>query len=401
MIEVEEALRLIAARINPLKSERLSLEDALHRICSEQVRSTIDLPPFIQSAMDGWAVRAADLQDARSGAPIKLKINGEVPAGMKDELPNLAAGEAARVFTGARIPPGADAVVRQELARADAELVEFIAPVKTGRDIRPQGEQLKRGRALVEPGERLDERHLSILSMCGHENIMVRQQPKITLLISGDEVLQPGDALAPGAVYDANTPFLSAWLTRKGYQDFSLAHVVDDPEEVQKTLKRALDESDLVISTGGVSVGDYDFFSEAADRLGLETVFWRVAQRPGKPLLLARREDAVFLGIPGNPGAVFTSCYIYLNYILNRLQGYKAPGLELREGRLAAELKPSPRALSWVGCTWRVDAEGFLTLHPIPGHNLSALYKAEALAYVPAQADPLPKGSRLKWISLK
>ncbi len=400
MISVDEALKLLAEHISPLDSERIALDDALYRVAAADVAADIDLPPFAQSAMDGYAVRAGDLADASKDRPVTLEVVGEVAAGESGELPAVELDQAVRVFTGGRIPPGADAVVRQEDVRRDGSAANFSKSVERGRDIRPVGEELSAERILVEEGERLDERHIAALSMTGHAAVLVRCRPRITLLVSGDEVVAPGNELQAGQVYDANLPFLKGWLQARGYASLEILRLPDDRNVVQRALDEALDASDLVVSTGGVSVGDYDFFGEATSDLGLEKVFWKVRQKPGKPLLFARRSETPFLGLPGNPGAVFVAAYIYLRRALELLEGARPAGPAMQTGVLAAPIGLSKRRLNFVGCALDFDAQGRAMLSPLGSHRLGTLYRADAIARIPEGAGELPAGTAVQWLPL-
>lgn len=400
MIDVDTALRLLDEHICPLATERVALGESLGRVAARGVASRVDLPPFDQSAMDGWAVRADDVAAARADAPVALDVAGEVPAGKTGALATVEPGQAARIFTGARVPPGADAVIRQERVERRGDHVVVSEPAEPGNDLRPRGAELERGAQLIDAGTRLDEGHLGVLSMCGHADVEVTRRPAITLLVSGDEVVPADKELRPGQVYDANAPFLRGWLTARGYHDVYVRSLADDRPAVVRALGDALDKSDLVVSTGGVSVGDYDFFNGVADELGLDTVFWRVRQAPGKPLLFARRDQTCFLGIPGNPGAVFTSAYVYLRRALDLLEGCALPGPRLRRGVLAKDVRLRAHRLAWTGCTLDFTNEGVAKLTPIDGHRMSALYRADAIARIPEGDGALPAGAVVEWFEI-
>ncbi|MFP4596768.1 MAG: gephyrin-like molybdotransferase Glp [Persicimonas sp.] len=400
MITVDEALNLLTEHISPLEAERIGIQDALYRVAAEQMAAGIELPPFAQSAMDGYAVRAGDLADASQDRPVTLEVVGEVAAGESGALPTVELNQTVRVFTGGRIPPGADAVVRQECVGRDEGRAIFVDPVDAGRDIRRVGEELHTDRVLVEEGERVDERHIAALSMTGHAELLVRCRPRITLLVSGDEVVAPGNELQAGQVYDANLPFLAGWLQARGYESFEILRLPDDREVVQRGLDEALGASDLVVSTGGVSVGDYDFFGEATDDLGLEKVFWKVRQKPGKPLLFARRAETPFLGLPGNPGAVFVAAYIYLRRALDLLEGARPAGPAMQTGVLAAPIGLSKRRLNFAGCALDFDAQGRAMLSALGSHRLGTLYRADAIARIPEGDGELPAGTAVQWLPL-
>ncbi len=343
----------------------------------------------------------AILAAAAEATPVRLALAGEVPAGKTGELGEVASGKSARIFTGARVPPGADAVLRQEWVERDEDAIVVTRPVAAGNDIRPRGAELRAGTKLVGAGERLDERHLGVLSMCGHAAVEVARPPAITLLVSGDEVVAAGRELLAGQVYDANTPFLSAWLAARGYDDVDVVALEDDRAAVVRTLQAALDRSDLVVSTGGVSVGDYDFFTDVAGDLGMDEIFWRVRQVPGKPVFFATRGATCFLGIPGNPGAVFTSAYVYLRRVLDLLEGCALPGPRLHAGVLANSVRQRATRLAWTGCTVEYGDDGIARLLPIDGHRMSALYRADAIARIPEGDGELAAGSVVQWFELE
>ena len=400
MIDVAQAFELLDSSISPLSSETVAVDAALGRVAAAEVRSKISLPPFSQSAMDGYALRSEDLAGATEQAAMRLTQVGEVAAGEAGDLPKLEAGETVRVFTGGRIPPGADAVVRQEdVERRDAAIF-FRRPVSVGADIRAIGEELREGAPLVSAGERLGAGAIGVLSMCGHAEVEVYRAPVITLLISGDEIATPGRPLRPGEVYDANRPFLASWLQTRGYGDLRIAALADSREAVAQELRRAFDVSDLVISTGGVSVGDYDFFGEAAEAIGLETVFWRVNQRPGKPLLFAKGAKAVLLGVPGNPGAVFVSAYVYLKRVLDLLEGATQPGVRMRGGVLGAAVGRCAWRETWCGCVLEDGGDGGARLTPVGGSAMTQLYRADAIARIPTGAGEMSAGSTVQWFPL-
>lgn len=400
MVSVDEALASLADAIPALDAETVPLSDARSRVAAEDVVSPVDLPPFAQSAMDGYAVRAADTSGASEASPATLEIVGEVAAGGGAESLVLDAGEACRISTGARVPEGADTVVRQERARREGDTLFLERTFEMGKDVRPVGEELERGTPLISAGERLDERHVAALSMTGHSEIAVRRRPRIALLVSGDEVVPPGEELGPGEIYDANTPLLRGMLERLGYDDLNIEHLADESSGVLRRLERALAECDLVVSTGGVSVGDHDFLGQSADELGAERVFWGVDQKPGRPVYFAVRDDTPFVGLPGNPGAVYVDAYVYLTRVLDALEGVATCRPHFRAGRLEAPIERSSR-LRWSPCGATVDAEATVELDPIDGgraHRLGQLFRADGLARIPAGDGEVPAGRAVEWV---
>ena len=385
MISADEALARISQATTPLPAERLPLQQALGRVTTQEVSSRVDLPPFAQSAMDGWAVRAADTEGATEQAPVALTVAGEVTAGLEAELPGVGPGQAVRIFTGGQVPPGADAVIRQEDVERDGAQALITRPIAPGRDIRARGEELGAGVKILSPGTRLDERHLAALSMTGHPDVLCRREPRIALLVTGDEIIAPSQELVPGAIYDANTPYLVGLLRRWGFHDLEILHLEDDPAAVARAMEDCLHRFDLVISTGGVSVGEHDLLIEAAEGAGCERVFWKVAQKPGKPVYFGTCGQVPYLGLPGNPGAVFVCAHIYLARTLDALDAAARPRPWLHDCRLEHPIARDARRLRWAPCTRRTADDGAVILAPIAGgraHRMSQLYQADSLVRV-------------------
>jgi molybdopterin molybdotransferase len=403
MITVDEALEEIGVAVEALDAEDVPVVDALGRVTARAARAAVDLPPFAQSAMDGYAVRSNDTLGASEQEPQTLTVVGEVRAGPTPELPTLGPGEAIRIFTGAMVPDGADAVIRQERTERDGDTLLIADAVDSGNDIRPIGEELEKDTQIVSAGERLDERHLAALSMTGHEDVRVRRRPRVALLVSGNEVVDPGRALAPGEIYDANTPFLTAFLERTSGARAGVLQVADDREAVRRTLDGALRNYDMVVSTGGVSVGDYDFLTEVSADVGAEQIFWKVSQKPGKPVFFAMREQTPFLGLPGNPGAVFVGAHAYLARIIDELEGVSNVRPHWKPGRVVEALERSARRARWAPCRVETNADGVNTLHPIDrgrAHRMSQLYRAEALVLVREGEGAIAEGESVLWLAV-
>lgn len=398
MKSVPEALECIDRLVAPIAETTSAVDAALGAVVSSPVGARTHLPPFAQSAMDGYAVRAEDVSEATPDDPVELTVVGEVAAGGRANS-RVEAGEAVQIFTGAPVPDGADAVIRREKVDRKDDDVVITGPVASGRDVRPVGEELAEGTRLVDPGTRLDEGAVAMLSMAGVADVEVRPIPDIRLFVSGDEVVAPGVDRGEADVYDANTPFLESWFRRRLGADVETATLPDDPEATRRALDRARDSADLVVSTGGVSMGDYDYLVEAADELGDGEGFWKVAQKPGKPVRFTTLGDTPFLGLPGNPGAVFVSTYVYVERAVERLQGVASPGPRFRGGRLAESLEPSARRWQWVGC--RVDDEGAtVDLMPVDGHRLGQLYDVDGLIGLEPGEETLEAGEKVRWLSV-
>ncbi|MEK6806171.1 MAG: molybdopterin molybdotransferase MoeA [Pseudomonadota bacterium] len=394
MITLSDALAQYPQTLKPLPAETCPLEQALSRVLAQPVASKIDLPLFTQSAVDGYALRAADAQKT-------LKLTGEVPAGSPSSHA-LSAGTAMRILTGGALPEGADTVARQEIVERSGETIRLTKPVNVGADTRYRGEELKQGEAIAETGQRLHSGLLAALAMAGVFKISVRRRPRIALLVTGDEIARIGSPLKPGQVYDANGPLMHGWLHERGYRA-DIQYVPDRPEAVEQALKQALDSSDLVISSGGVSVGDRDYLPQLAPKLGVQKIFWNVAQKPGKPLWYGVRNGAAFMGLPGNPGAVLIGLAVHVSAVLGVLEGHSTPQPEWRAGILEKEVKADAHRDRLVRMTLRYEESGCVHLKSLPrqdSHMLSNLASAGALVWLPVKNGDYAAGETVRWLTI-
>jgi len=331
---VAEALRrvldLVAA---PLPDETVSIADCAGRFLASPVRARFDLPGCDQSAMDGYAVRSAELLP---GAMLPLtgrSVAGSAPV-------TLAPGAAHRILTGAPVPIGADAVIAQEHVRLDGQTVSFGAPPPSGTNIRRQGEDIRAGDTLIRPGQRLDCRHIAILAAQGLETVLVRQRPRVALLASGRELLPPGATLAAGQIHDSNTPMLAALLTEWGAVVRTRAALADDADAIGAGLAEASAAADLVLTTAGISVGDGDHVRGAIEKLGGDLRVLNVAMKPGKPLAAGRLGGAVFIGLPGNPQAALAGAAVFVRPVLGRLAAASMPPVLHARAGFALQRRP-------------------------------------------------------------
>lgn len=403
MITIEEALTLCAEVQAALPPERLPLAHALHRVLAEPARARLDLPPFDQSAMDGYALESSGTVRAAENAPVTLSLQGEVAAAKQPEYPRLGGGTAMRIFTGGVVPRGADAVVKQEDVLREEGNVLVSAPVASGNNVRRRGEELAEGAELTGAGARITPGMLGALAVAGIDDVAVHREPRIAVLVTGDEVSPAGADLPLGAIYDGNGPLLMSLLQQWGYGDVELAYVEDDRGALEQAMDDAFSEADIVVTTGGVSVGDKDMVIPVAKEMGVEEVFWRVRQKPGKPLFLGRADDGpVLLGLPGNPASVMVSAQIYLRRLLDVLEGVAAPGPHLSQGRLAIETPADTHRDSWLRAVWSTGRDGSVQLEPLgnqASHMLSNLCRANALVRLPASAEAYPAGSPVGWLA--
>ncbi len=399
MISLHDALAKYPQTLKPLPAESCALDGelgwALGRVLAQPVASKVDLPLFTQSAVDGYALRAAD-------ALMNLRLTGDIPAG-SPALLSLQPGTAMRILTGGALPDGADTVARQEIVERTADSIRLLKPVAAGMDTRYRGEELKTGEVIADAGRRLHSGLLAALAMAGVSEVSVRRRPRIAVLVTGDEIVRVGSVLKPGQVYDANGPLMKSWFVEHGYAAPEVHYVPDRPDAVEEALKRALDSSDLIISSGGVSVGDRDYLPQLAPKLGVQNIFWNVAQKPGKPLWFGVKDGKAFMGLPGNPGAVLIGLAVHVSCALGVLEGRTTPQPEWRAGILEAPVKADEHRDRLVRMSLRYDETGRVQLKPLPrqdSHMLSNLAKAAALVWLPVRATDYAAGEAARWLSL-
>lgn len=388
MISIDDALRSYQQELSPLPPRPLPLAEAAGATLAEDLPSLIDLPRTTQSAMDGYALRGADLAHPPRSLPIAMTV----AAGMNP--PALAPGACARIFTGAPLPPGADTVIIQEQVRVANDQAHFAAAAIRGANVRQRGEEIRAGARILWSGTRLDAASLSLAAAGNHASLRCHPLPRVALLVTGDELRPAGSRLAPAQIPESNGVFLHHFLAEQGIFCPAPRLLGDDPGALGEALKTALADSDLVIVSGGASVGERDHSRRVAMTLGVREVFWSVAQKPGKPLSfgIAPGGPAVLI-LPGNPASVFVTAVVHLRAVLARLNGRPAPYLV--RGKLAKALRSDPRRERLVRAAWRLDGEvGFEPLPNQASHMLGNLPACDVLLRVPANTD-LPVGASL------
>lgn len=404
LLPLDAALASYSREVKVLATERLPVGAALHRVLAADVAAAVDLPMFTQSAVDGYAVRAADLIGADDQRPARLPVAGELRAGLAPEAP-LLPGQSWRIFTGGRLPDGADAVARQEIVARDAGHAVLRRALTPGTDVRQRGEELRAGSRLARAGQRLHSGLIAALAMAGVRDVEVYCAPRVRVLVTGDEVSQAG---APGGagIFDANGPLVRSWFAEHGYAPPQIDYVIDDRALLEAAMRDALDDADLLVTTGGVSVGDHDLIRPVARALGVRDVFWQVAQKPGKPLYFGVRDRAevrpcLLLGLPGNPGAVLMALHVHVACALACLQNASEPAPHWCSGRISAAVRGDARE-QLLRMALRIDDAGQVWLEELgkqESHMLSNLASASALVRVPA-ATSLDAGAQVRWLAL-
>jgi molybdopterin molybdotransferase len=318
LISLDEACERAAAHVRPIKDrETIAVADALNRVLAEEVRAQIALPPFDQSAMDGYALAASDLTPIET----ELAIVARIPAG--DSSAPLPPGAAARIFTGAPIPAGADTIVMQEHVRRSGSRIIVDGLIRKGSNIRRRGEDIAEGETMFGRGQRLDIQHLALLSAQGYSSVSVRRRPRVAIVSTGNEVRRPGEPLGMACIYDANLPMLMAIARRAGLEAHDGGRAPDDADAIARHVGDLARSFDLVVTTGGASVGEEDHSAAAIASLSSPLEKLKIAVKPGKPALVGRIGQAVYLGLPGNPVACLVSWLFLGNAVIAALDGVR------------------------------------------------------------------------------
>jgi molybdopterin molybdotransferase len=393
LLTLEEAQERVLGHARRLSVESVPIVDAGGRVSAEDVRARVDLPPFASSAMDGFAVRAADL-------PGTLRIVGESAAGMPFGG-SLEAGGAVAISTGAVVPDGADAVVPIENVSKQDNRVDINGSPEPGAHVRPRGGDVATGEVVVTAGVRLTPARLAAAAAAGVAELSCVRRPRVTVLATGSELVDPGGSLQPGQIYETNSLMLSTALTAAGAEVVTQRPVADDEEALRQTLERGL-ATDILVTSGGVSVGEHDLVRAVELELGVEEVFWRVAMKPGKPVSFGVRGETLVFGLPGNPVSALVGCELLVKPALRALLGLADPGPRFEPGRLAVGLRRNEERDEFVRARSRVDGE-VLVLEPVTGQESHMIVRsgaADALVHIPRGNGELAAGSTVRWLRL-
>ncbi len=386
LLTFEEAQARILAAARPLSAERVQVGAAAGRVLAEDVRAAVDLPPFPSSAMDGYAVRAADL-------PGTLRIAGESAAGAPF-TGTLGPGEAVAISTGAVVPDGADAVAPVEIVVRKDNTVEVDRALEAGASVRRPGGDVRAGEVVAQAGTRLGPAGIGGIAAAGVASVLCSRRPRVALLATGSELVVPGESLEPGQIYESNTLMLSAALAVAGADVITEPSVPDDEPSLRAALERAL-ECDVVVTSGGVSVGEHDLVREVERELGVEESFWRVAIKPGKPLAFGTRDATLVFGLPGNPVSALVGAELFVKPALRALQGMPEPLPRFEPARLGNDLRRNEERDEFVRARARSDGDA-VVVEPLRGqesHMIASASAADALIHVPRGNGELTAGS--------
>ncbi len=388
-----DALRIVLDTCRPLGVEAVPLALARGRYLAAPVKAPLDSPRFEQSAMDGFAVRSVDLAAATDTAPVSLEVAGELPAGDGRTI-TLKKGRAVRVFTGGRLPRGADAVVIVEVVESDGDRAVFRAPARPGANIRRKGEEYRKGDVILPAGVRVTPPVIGVLASLGLDRVRVGRLPKVTLITMGDELLAPGQKLAPGRIHDANGPALNAALAALGIAAIRHRRVRDRKSALKQSLRAALRWSDVVITVGGASVGDHDHTADARKELGVKTLFSRMAVKPGKPNLYGLGPGGVpVFSLPGNPVSALVGFHQLVKPALRAMMGCAEPRDPVLPVALGSAVRKKKGRLNWLRAV--LERRGDTLVADVKSlqesHMLSSLALADLLVEIDrdaAGADP-------------
>jgi len=397
LLSVEEAQKAITGQFNVLPEETIALRHARGRVLSRDIIAQNGLPAFTNSSMDGFAVQAANTYGASRDNPVRLIVIGDIPAGRVADF-SVQNGQAARIMTGAPLPPGADAVIPVEYTDASTgadhavpDVVRLFQAVAVSANLRPQGQDVRPGETVLPVGRRLTPRDIGFLAMLGYGSVPVIRKPKIALLSTGDELTEPGSASQPGKIPDSNSLALATLIEEHGGDVIDLGIACDDADAVRERLDTAAAEGcDLIVTSAGVSVGAFDFVRHVIEEHG-GLSFWRVNMRPGKPLAFGRYRDIPLIGLPGNPVSAFVGALVFLIPVLRRMCGLGSSLPARIRARLAEPVESDGResylrATAWLKADrWNVRLAGNQS-----SGNMYAFVLANALLIVPSGVKSLP-----------
>ena len=399
MLSVEEALQRIIAGVTPLPAESVGLTEALGRVLAEEVLARVSQPPSDVSAMDGYALRAEDL--AGGDFPVRLKVIGESAAG-SGYAGHLAPGQAVRIFTGAPLPPGADSIVIQEDVTREEDWLILSEAVATGNYVRPEGLDFRKDTRGLPAGQVMTARDIGLAAAMNRPWLRVRRRPRVAVIASGDELVMPGDPLGPDQILSSNSLSLSAFLTAAGAEPHVLGIARDERGAISQLLDAARG-ADLVLISGGASVGDHDLVRQVLDEKDVELDFWRIAMRPGKPLIFGRLGATPVLGLPGNPVSSMVCATVFARAAINVMLGLAPYPEILPSARLLKALPENDRRQDYLRANLSLAEDGSREVTPFERQDssmLRTLCLADCLIVRPPFATALAAGEMVSVLPL-
>ncbi|NWF94469.1 MAG: molybdopterin molybdotransferase MoeA [Syntrophaceae bacterium] len=396
MIAVEEALERILSHIRPLGSEKVSILDALGRVISEDIYANRDIPPLDNSGMDGYAVRARDIQNASQDHPVRLKVIEDLRAGFVSQK-TLRTGEAIRIMTGAPIPNGADTVVPVEDTEKGSGIVSVLKALQPGQNIRRAGEDVKKGERVISDGDLIRPAEVGMLASVGRSSVAVYQRPLVAILCTGDELVDVDGEVGEVKIVSSNSYTLAAQVKDCGAIPVQLGIARDRKEEIREKLGQGL-RADVLISSAGVSVGDYDFVRDVLNDLGMKILFWKVAMRPGKPVTFGTIDGKPVFGLPGNPVSSMVSFEQFVRPSLLKMMGHRRIFRPVIEAILKEEIRKESGRRHFVRASVTFEEDHyFVTVTGDQGSGiLRSMVKANGLVIIPEDREVVRAGEKVK-----
>jgi len=393
MITVEQAMKKLRSRVKPLPAEEIPVLKSFGRVLREDIRSPLSIPPFNKSAMDGYAVKAADIAGASAEAPVVLKVLEDIPAGQVGKF-RLKKGTAARIMTGAPLPGGADSVVMVEDTETTADGVQIKKEAAKGNHVASAGEDIKKGERVLRSGRLIGAAEMGMIASTGRSKVLVATRPKIRVLSTGSEILQPGKDLQPGHIFDSNGYSLTGLAISWGADARFLGIAPDRTGALERKIARAHD-ADLLVLSGGISVGDYDLVQDILLEVGFKRIFYKVRMKPGKPTFAGIQGERFVLGLPGHPVSCMVTFTLFAGLLIDLMLGKTEVGLRRGQACLTAPLRLKPFRRKFLRGVVQ-ETDGQLTVTPFHAQESSILKSmviANALIDCPDGVTELAAGS--------
>ena len=397
MIEVEDALKKVLEHTSHLPTETVPLSEALHSVIAETIIVRDDSPPFDSSAMDGYGVKVKDVESASAEEPVALTIAGVVRAGQVYEK-SLEFGTAVKIFTGAMVPEGVEAVLMREKSSEIDGKVLIESPVEMGENIRCRGEELRTGDAALPPGTLITPPVIGFLAGLGYAEVCVYRKPKVVVVTTGDELIEPQEPLQKGKIRDANTSAIQAALQEIGVDIATRKRIPDNPKKLLEAVVESLSMADVLIVSGGVSVGDFDFVKEVFEKAGVEKVFWRVAVKPGRPTFFGTRGKKLIFGLPGNPASALVTFYLFVRPALLSMMGRERTQPVHLPALMRSDIRKKAGRTEFLRARLQIqDDELYAELRGGQySHMLSSFANADCLVVFPKEQDFIAKDGKVQ-----
>lgn len=401
LISIEEARSRVLAEALPLPPAPTPLVESLGSVIAEDMIAPHDVPPFDNSAMDGYALRAADIIEAAASAPVRLLIAETIPAGHVASTA-LAPGEAARIMTGAPIPEGADTVAQSEITTEEDGYVLILEPVRLGKNIRKAGEDVTAGERVIAAGTSLGPAEIGLLASLGFAQVPVHRRPRVAIISTGSELVEIDKPLGPGQIRNSNSYSLQALCREMGIESHPFGIVPDDYQATRRLIEEGL-EYDVLLTSGGVSVGKFDFVKDVQDELGIERKLWGIAMKPGKPMAFGVRGRALVFGLPGNPVSAMVSFQLFVRPALLRLMGHRKTTQPLYQAVIEEDINnPDGRTYVVRVRAWREDGTWHISSTGAQGSGmLKSMVGANGLAFIPGGSRGVKAGEQVEFLLLR